>query len=46
MFHDRFRTTPLIADVSDVRSRLPVRSADDWLVRDIELHLPSLRVQW
>lgn len=46
MFHDRFRTTPLIADVADVAQRAPVRPADAWLTRDVDLHLPQLRVFW
>jgi hypothetical protein len=46
MFHDPFRPSPLVSDISDVVRRMPVRRADDALsLGAFEARLPSLRVQ-
>jgi hypothetical protein len=46
MFHDPFRPSPLVSDLSDVRRRMPVRRADEALsLGTIETYLPLLRVQ-
>jgi hypothetical protein len=44
MFHDSFRTSPLVADISDVRARIRVDRADREFGRDLDLHLPAFRV--
>jgi hypothetical protein len=46
MFHDPFRPSPLVSDISDVRSRTPVRRADEALsLGSNTLRLPNLRIQ-
>ncbi len=44
MFHQPFRTAPLVADITDVRTRMRVDRADSQLTRDLDLHLPSFRI--
>jgi hypothetical protein len=46
MFHDLFRTSPLISDIADVRRRLPVRRADDaFSLGAFDPHLSNSRMQ-
>lgn len=45
MFRDPFRTTPLVADISDVNLRLRVQRADSALFSSPELRLPNLLIR-
>ena len=44
MFHQPFRTAPLVADITDVRERMRVDRADGKAIRDLDLRLPSFRI--
>lgn len=44
MFRDPFRTTPLVADISDVNLRLRVQRADAALFNS-EFRLPNLLIR-
>ncbi|MBV8154916.1 MAG: hypothetical protein JO029_02240 [Candidatus Eremiobacteraeota bacterium] len=45
MFRDPFRTTPLVADISDVNLRLRVQRADSALFSNSEYRLPNLQIR-
>jgi hypothetical protein len=45
MFRDPLRTTPLVADISDVNLRLRVQRADSALFNVTELRLPNLHIR-
>jgi hypothetical protein len=44
MFRDPIRSTPLLADLSDVNLRLKITRADDKLFGSMESRLPGFRV--
>ena len=46
MFSDKFRLSPLVSDIADVRRRMRVGRADDALsLGAYDAHLPTLRIQ-
>jgi hypothetical protein len=45
MFRDPFRTTPLVADITDVNLRLRVQRADAALFSTSEYRLPNLQIR-
>ncbi len=44
MFRQPFRTAPLVADITDVRTRMRVDRADSAMTRDLDLRLPSFKI--
>jgi len=44
MFQDPIRSTPLVADITDVTLRLRVQRADSALFAASDMRLPHLRV--
>ncbi|HTX59918.1 MAG TPA: hypothetical protein VMH02_09580 [Verrucomicrobiae bacterium] len=44
MFRPPLRARPLVSDIAEVRLRTPVRRADEALARDLDIHLPNLRI--
>jgi hypothetical protein len=45
MFRDPIRSTPLVADISDVNLRLRVQRADSALFATTDLRLPTFHVR-
>jgi hypothetical protein len=45
MFRDPLRTTPLVADITDVNLRLRVQRADSVLFNVSDVRLPNLQVR-
>jgi hypothetical protein len=45
MFRDPFRTTPLVADISDINLKVRVQRADAALYSYTDLRLPNLQIR-
>jgi len=45
MFRDPIRTTPLVADITDVNLRLRIQRADSALFSTSDFRLPSLHIR-
>ncbi|HVA28633.1 MAG TPA: hypothetical protein VNF68_10655 [Candidatus Baltobacteraceae bacterium] len=45
MFRDPIRSTPLVADISDINLRLRVQRADSALFGSPNLRLPNLQIR-